>query len=93
MKAFGRSVRAAASLQYSDDIERLTRTTKMGKLAERFGVHISPTGFSARLSSKEENYMSSLADFIPGVPASERAFTTFLNQQTEILPTSEHQGR
>lgn len=81
MKSFGRSVRAAASLQYSDDIERITRSTKMGKLAERFGVHISPTGFSSRLSSKEENYMSSLADFIPGVPASERAFTTFLNQQ------------
>lgn len=81
MKAFGRSVRAAASLKYADDIERITKTTKFGKLADRFGVHSSPTGFAAKLSSKEEIYMSRIAEQIPGVAASERAFTTFLNQQ------------
>ena len=81
MKAFGRSVRATASLKYADDIERITKTTKFGKLADRFGVHSSPTGFAAKLSSKEEIYMSRIAEQIPGVAASERAFTTFLNQQ------------
>ncbi len=80
-KAFGRSVRAAASLQYSDDIERITRNTKFGKLADKFGVHSSPTGFAAKLSSKEELYTSRLAEKIPGIAQSERAFTTFLNQQ------------
>ncbi len=81
MKAFGRSIRAAASLKYTDDIERITRTTQFGKLAEKFGVHSSPTGFAAKLSAKEEVYMSRIAEKIPGVAASERAFTTFLNQQ------------
>lgn len=80
-KAFGRSVRAAASLQYSDDIERATRITKFGKMADKFGVHSSPTGFAAKLSSKEELYMSRIAERIPGIAQSERAFTTFLNQQ------------
>ena len=81
MKAFGRSVRAAASLKYTDDIERITRTTQFGKMADQFGVHSSPTGFAAKLSAKEEVYMSRIAEKIPGVAASERAFTTFLNQQ------------
>ena len=81
MKAFGRSVRAAASLKYADDIERITKTTKFGKLADSFGVHSSPTGFAAKLSSKEEVYMSRIAEKIPGIAQSERAFTTFLNQQ------------
>lgn len=81
MKAFGRSIRAAVSLKYADDIERVTRTTTFGKMADKFGVHSSPTGFAAKLSSKEEVYMSRIAEKIPGVAASERAFTTFLNQQ------------
>lgn len=81
MKAFGRSVRAAGSLKYADDIERATKATQFGKMADRFGVHSSPTGFSAKLSAKEEVYMSRIAEKIPGVAASERAFTTFLNQQ------------
>jgi len=81
MKAFGRSMRAAVSLKYADDIERITKTTKFGKLADRFGVHSSPTGFAAKLSAKEEMYMSRIAEQIPGIAQSERAFTTFLNQQ------------
>lgn len=81
MKAFGRSMRAAVSLKYSDDIERITRTTRFGKMADRFGIHSSPTGFAAKLSSKEEVYMSRIAEKLPGIAQSERAFTTFLNQQ------------
>lgn len=81
MKAFGRSIRAAGSLQYADDIERATKFSRFGKLADKFGVHSSPTGFSARIAAKEEVYMSRIAEKIPGVAQSERAFTTFLNQQ------------
>ncbi len=85
-KAMGRSVRAALSKSYADDIERVTRKTGWGQLAEKFGVHISPTGFSAKLAAKEEVYMSRIAESIPFgvgkvVAASERAFATFLNQQ------------
>lgn len=80
-KAFGRSIRAAVSLKYADDIERVTKTTRFGKMADRFGVHSSPTGFAAKISAKEEMYMSRIAEKIPGVAQSERAFTTFLNQQ------------
>ena len=86
MKSMGRSVRAALSKSYADDIERVTRKTGWGQLAEKFGVHISPTGFSAKLAAKEEVYMSRIAESIPLgvgklVAASERAFATFLNQQ------------
>lgn len=81
MKAYGRGVRAAASLKYADDIERVTLNTKFGRMADDFGVHSSPTGFTAKIVGKEEQYMSRLAEKIPGVAASERAFTTFLNQQ------------
>ena len=86
MKAMGRSMRAALSLKYADDIERTTRQTKWGQLAEKFGVHISPTGFASKIGAKEEIYMSRLAESLPfgigkAVAASERAFATFLNQQ------------
>ena len=80
-KAFGRSIRAAVSLKYADDIERTTRASQFGKLADEFGVHSSPTGFAAKISAKEEVYMSRIAEKIPGIAQSERAFTTFLNQQ------------
>lgn len=85
-KAMGRSVRAALSKSYADDIERVTRKTKWGQLAEKFGVHSSPTGFAAKLAEKEEVYMSRIAESLPFgvgriVAASERAFATFLNQQ------------
>ncbi len=81
MTAFGRSVRAATSLKYADDIERITKSSRFGKLADRFGIHSSPTGFAAKIGAKEEVYMSRIAEKIPGIAASERAFTTFLNQQ------------
>lgn len=85
-KAMGRSVKAALSKSYADDIEKATRKTGWGQLAEKFGVHVSPTGFSAKLAAKEEVYMSRIAESIPLgvgkiVAASERAFATFLNQQ------------
>lgn len=85
-KAMGRSIRAALSKSYADDIERVTRKSKWGQLAEKFGVHSSPTGFAAKLAEKEEVYMSRIAESLPFgigriVAASERAFATFLNQQ------------
>lgn len=85
-KAMGRSIRAALSKSYADDIERVTRKTGWGQLAEKFGVHSSPTGFAAKLAAKEEVYMSRIAESLPFgigkvVAASERAFATFLNQQ------------
>lgn len=81
MKAAGRSIRAAVSLKYSDDIERVTRSSRWGQLADKFGVHSSPTGFAAKIGAKEEVYMSRIAEKFPLVAQSERAFTTFLNQQ------------
>lgn len=85
-KAMGRSIRAALSKSYADDIERVTKKTGWGQLAEKFGVHSSPTGFAAKLAAKEEVYMSRIAESLPFgigkiVAASERAFATFLNQQ------------
>jgi hypothetical protein len=89
MKAYARSVRAAASLKYADDIERVTLRSEFGKMADEFGVHSSPTGFTAKIAGKEEPYMSRLAERIPGVAASERGFTTFLNQQRREVFTNQ----
>ena len=38
-----------------------------------------------KLSSKEDLYLSRLAEKIPGIAQSERAFTTFLNQQRRLV--------
>jgi len=86
MKAMGRSVKAALSTKYADGIEKVTKSNSWGKLADRFGVHSSPMGFAAKIGEKEEIYMSRIAENLPFgigkvVAASERAFTTFLNQQ------------
>ena len=92
MKSFGRSIRAV-NAQYADDIERVTRANRWGQLGDSFGIHSSPTGFTARLTSKEEPYMSRIAEILPFgigkvVAASERVFTTFLNQQRrEVFAT------
>jgi len=96
MKAMGRSVRAALNTQYADDIERVTKGSTWGKLADRFGVHSSPTGFASKIGTKEEMYMSRLAENLPFgvgkmVAASERAFTTFLNQQRREVFTLQAQ--
>lgn len=85
-KAFGRATRAAFSEKYAVAIEKATRNSSMGKLADRFGIHSSPTGFTAKIGAKEEVYMSRIAETLPFglgkiVAASERHFTTFLNQQ------------
>lgn len=86
MKSFGRATRAALNSEYAKQIDLATRNNKWGQLADRFGVHSSPTGFTAKIGAKEEVYMSRVAESIPfgigrGVAASERHFTTFLNQQ------------
>ena len=93
-KAMGRSIRAALSKSYADDIERVTKKNKWGQLADAFGVHSSPTGFAAKLAEKEEVYMSRIAESIPFgigriVAASERAFATFLNQQRREVFTAQ----
>jgi hypothetical protein len=42
-------------------------------------VRLVDTSVGAQLDQKEENYRSRFADHIPGVRASDRAFSTFLN--------------
>ena len=43
------------------------------------GLRITDTNLGAKLTDKEENYRSTIAEHIPGIRASDRAFTTFLN--------------
>ena len=80
-KAYGRSVKAAFNAKYADDLEKATRLNKSGQLADAFGVHSTPFGSSAKTGASAENYLSNIAEKIPGIAQSERAFVTFLNQQ------------
>ena len=47
--------------------------------AKLAGLRITDTNLGAKLTDKEETYRSTIAEHIPGVRASDRAFTTFLN--------------
>jgi hypothetical protein len=48
-------------------------------LYARSKLYIAPTDGSEALAEKEEAFMSRLAEHIPGVAASQRAYVTFLN--------------
>lgn len=92
--ALGNPVRAAKSLkpmfealaspQRAFEIDREIRERPNAGLYAASGLHLSPFSLDAELSAREEIYQSQLTERIPGVRevvnASERAFSTFLNQ-------------
>jgi hypothetical protein len=78
LKAFPDMFRALRSEEgrFAVDQEILARPN-YGRY-EKYGLFLSEHG--NKLSAQEEVYMSHIADKIPGVGASERAYTTFLNR-------------
>ncbi len=74
-------LKAFASEELSLVIDTEIRTNKYADLREDAGLYIAPMfGVSASLSQREEVFMSRLAEKIPLVRRSERAYVTYLNK-------------
>lgn len=76
IKAIGQGYRAWTSPQYSSYIDLQIKSDPIYKVWKKYGGHFSELG---SMDSGEEFWTSRLAHKIPGIPASERAFTTTLN--------------
>jgi hypothetical protein len=83
-QSFKEMVRAFGSEKYSRLIDDVTKADPDFPLAERANLYQTPFDEGARLSSREETFISRWAERIPivgiGVRASQRAFVTFLNR-------------
>ena len=80
--AFTRNVhtmfRAMFSEQYAQDMYRALLERPNAQLYSDSGLYIAP--LNGKLAEREEQFMSRMAEFVPGVRASERGYVTFLNQ-------------
>lgn len=70
--------RASVSKRQAWKIDQALRNRPNAQMYERAGLHLSELDGS--LNAKEEAFRSRLADKIPGIAGSQRAFTTFLNK-------------
>lgn len=78
-KAMGASLKAAASERGAREIEAQIRSRPNAPLYEESGLYLSKLGETS-LNAMEEQVMSRIAQKIPGLRASNRAYTTFLNR-------------
>lgn len=76
IKAVGQGYRAWTSPQYSSYIDLQIKSDPIYKVWKKMGGHFSELG---SMTSGEEFWTSRLAHKIPGIPASERAYTTTAN--------------
>lgn len=51
----------------------------MAPVYRRAGLYLAPADPMARLTNKEEQHQSHVSKWLPGIAASERAYTTYLN--------------
>ncbi|KKM27344.1 hypothetical protein LCGC14_1575680, partial [marine sediment metagenome] len=80
-RAFGRQIKALFSERTALDIDKNMRELPIYKKAvEKYGMEFPLVEKGAELAAKEEPFSSNIAQFIPGVRPSERAFTTYGNQ-------------
>ena len=77
-KSIGPMLRAFASKEAAFRTMNEIRNRENAPLYEQSGLYLAD--YSTKLSAMEENYMSRFAEKIPGVGASQRAYTTFLNK-------------
>jgi hypothetical protein len=71
--------KALASERAQFEINEQLKNRPNFELYRLAGLRITDTDQGATLTDKEENYRSRFADHIPGIRASDRAFSTFLN--------------
>lgn len=79
-KSIGPMLKALASEQKALKIERDILARPNAPLYLRSKLYLAPLGDDTKLSGMEEGYMSKIAEKIPYVRASERAYITFLNK-------------
>ena len=79
LKPMLKAVVSDKNVQVVDDIIRQRPHFELG---ERMGLYTAPTPTTIieKLSQREEMFMSQVAEMIPGVKISERAYVTFLNE-------------
>lgn len=76
---FGKQLRAMRQVNYDDYAQQLKSDPDF-TLMQNSGLSLSTAPkFNAKLSAREEAFMSKLAGKIPGVSHSERAYTTFID--------------
>ena len=82
--AFVAMMKAGAGQKYADDIERLGTLGARGALYKEMGLELTSLSKFAKLSQREEAFLSTFAERIPilgkGIKWSERTHTAFLNQ-------------
>jgi hypothetical protein len=81
-QGFGPMVKAFGSEDYALAVERDLLERAGASRRSNAGLHQSPLGrgVDTKLTSREESFMSNMAESIPLVRRSERAFVTFLNK-------------
>ena len=79
-KSIGPMLRAFVSKQEQAKIEKEILNRPNAPLYRKAKLFIAPTDGTHRLSEREEIMQAKLLDKIPGVAASNRAYTTFLNK-------------
>jgi hypothetical protein len=79
-RAFWRQMRAFASEKLALQMDDALRLTDDAISFQRNGGYLAPLRPGALLRKREESFMSSFAERIPGVRRSERAYITYLNE-------------
>jgi len=79
-RAFARQLKAFASEKLSLDMDDALRSHPLYQNAVKDGVEFTALRKGAQMVAKEEPFASNLAQALPFVRRSERAFTTFLNE-------------
>jgi len=79
-KAVGPMLKAFASQRKTAQINNDILNRDNAPLYAKSGLYLAPVEGTMKLSEREEAFMTSLAEKIPGVAASGRAYTTYLNK-------------
>jgi len=78
--AFRQQLRVVLSEKNMTALQESIMGDPVYALAEQSGLYIAPWGEATRLAAREERFISRLADRIPGVRASNRAYVGCLNK-------------
>lgn len=76
---FRKMLGTLASPKKFDELQASFQLRPNAELYEQSGLYLADVG--TKMTNREENMRSSLAELVPGVKASNRAYVAFLNQQ------------